>query len=253
MVDPVADRLRLLARAPDAAEEVDEAVALLVPLLDHGVALGQLRPQRGEHRLEARVRLRPLVRVEARLLELLLVVEDDDVLAGLRDAPDRALAERLAVGRPAEHAPRRRRVQLVPPVLLDVLRQRDDQLRLHELRVRLVALVALGHVGAAAGRERARHRADEAVEVLEDEVDLDARMARLELLAQLLEHGLEPRVLVVVRPHRERGRLLLRPVRHAHADRDEHDGDEDDQSCQAPLHVPSFEVVGSPPGSGRRL
>ena len=155
---------------------------------------------------------RHLVRVDARCAELLLVVEGDDVLAGLRDAPDRALAERLAVGRPAEHPPRRRRVELVPPVLLDVLGERQDQLRLHELGVGLVALVALGHVGAVARRERARHRADEAVEVLEDDVDLHARMALLEVLAQLLEHGLQARVLVVVRPHRQgdRGRAACR-------------------------------------------
>ena len=65
---------------------------------------------------------------------------------------------------------------LSQPYFLTYFVERDDQLRLHELRVRLVALVALGHVGAAARRERARHGADEAVEVLEDQVDLDARV-----------------------------------------------------------------------------
>ena len=175
VVDPVPDRRGLHVRAPDAAEEVDEAVALLVALLDHRFAVGQLRAQLGEQPIEAREGRGHLVRVEAELAELLLVVEGGDVLAGLRDAPDGAFAERLAVGRPAEHPPGRRRVEPVPAVLLDVLRERQDQLRLHELRVGLVALVPLGHVGPAAGRERARHRADEAVEVLEDEVDLHAR------------------------------------------------------------------------------
>ena len=209
----------------------------LLPCCDHRLVVGQLRPQLGEEPVEPRERLRHLVRVDAELAQLPLVVERDDVLAGLGDAPDRALPERLAVGRPPEHAPGGRRVEPVPTVLLDVLRERDDQLGLHELSVRLVALVPLGHVRPAARRECARNGADEAVEVLEDDVDLHARVALLEVLAELLQHGLKSRVLVVVGPHRQGdGRCLLAGVRCARGDREQHDGGKDEDSEQAALH-----------------
>src|SRR4029079_11396627 len=41
VVDPVSDALRLHIRAPDAAEDVDEAIARLVAGLDHGVVGGE--------------------------------------------------------------------------------------------------------------------------------------------------------------------------------------------------------------------
>src|SRR5206468_7925834 len=110
------------------AEEVDEAVALLVALLDDGLAFRELGPELREQAVESRERGRQLR--DAERAQLRLVVEDDHVLARLREAPDRALAERLAVGRPAAHAPRGRRVELVPAVLPDVLAQWQDQLRL---------------------------------------------------------------------------------------------------------------------------
>src|SRR5205814_9328284 len=65
VVDPVAHARRVDVGAPDSAEKVDEAVALLVALLDHGVALRQLGPQLAERLVAAGERLRQLGRLYA--------------------------------------------------------------------------------------------------------------------------------------------------------------------------------------------
>src|SRR5581483_3591566 len=93
VVDPVADVLRLLVGAPDAAEEVNEAVSLLVALLDHGLALGEPRADQRERLVESGERRGDAVWIDADRAELCPIEEDGDVLARLGDAPYRALAE----------------------------------------------------------------------------------------------------------------------------------------------------------------
>ena len=75
-------------------------------------------------------------------------------------------------------------------------------------------------------------------------------MALLEVLRELLEHRLEARILVVVGPHRQRGRRRLPPrVRAGRDGGEQREGDEDEHSQQAPVHIPSS-ATGRRPGGG---
>src|SRR4029077_10896160 len=107
-----------------------------------------------------------------------------------------------------------------------------------------IALVALGDVRPVSRGEGPWHGADETVEVLENKVDLHTRVRLLELLAELLQHRLQTRVLVVVRPHRELGRTRLGPVGGAHRDHcDEYDARETEHDCDTPLHLASLTLL----------
>ena len=151
-----------------------------------------------------------LLGIAAVLLEQRLVVEDADRLTELRDAPQVALAVRLAVGRPAELLRRAGRELLVPAVLRGVAVERLDQLGLDERRVDLEALVALGDVGRVAAVEGELDDLDVAREAVELQLDLDVRVLLREGRGQRLDDGLGPGILVVGRPHVERDVAVVR-------------------------------------------
>ena len=87
-----------------------------------------------------------------------------------------------AVVGPLELLQRLRRVGLVPAVGLGVLVERQDQPRLHELAVDLVALVAGEDVRRVVARGDELGLLDPAREVAEGQLDRDVRVLLLELL-----------------------------------------------------------------------
>ena len=158
----------------------------LLPSAITGSSAGSDSRSGGERGLEVVERLQRR-RVDPRGVELLLVGEDADGLAGLGDAVQVALAERRALVAPRELLERLRRERLLPAVGLGVLVERQDQARLDELAVELVALVAGEDVRRVVARRGEPRLLDPAREVAELDVDGDVRVLGLELARELLD------------------------------------------------------------------
>ena len=127
-----------------------------------------------------------LVERRRRRRDLLLVVEDADDLAHLREPVEVAGAEVLAVGRELVQVQQRRRVAVVPAVDLRVVGDRAQQPGLDQLAHDRAALVGLHDVRRVRARDRELDRLLQVLERLRDALDLDVRVLRLELLVELL-------------------------------------------------------------------